>query len=1068
MNSFFFKPKQLWAPGWRVLSLHLLPKRTFLSVFCLFLCCAVMAQKKVSGKVTEKRSNTPMAGVSVMEKGTTNGTRTAEDGTFSLTTKSARPVLVISFVGYQQQELALGARATLDVVLEENASGLNDMVVIGYQNVTRRKTSAAISSVKGKDIENTPYPTFDAMLQGRVAGLNVLSVSGEPGAAGIVNIRGNTSVANSGGTGTATGISAPLYVIDGVVFDVNDLRTAYGNSNPLAAINPNDIESIDVLKDASAAAIYGARAANGVIIVNTKRPKGGKPQFRVSGYAGVSVLPSLKKVTIGAEERRLKMNLLANQGRYDQQQQANQFLTDSLNPAFNNATDWQGLLYRDVAYTKNVDFNVAGMTEGVSYRLSLNRYTEDGIQSGYSIKRTTPRLFLSLKPAKTLEFTTDLYFGFIKEQRGDGTGNSAPYSIQGFPSSFWQVDAATANNYKGKNDKVFDDNRTTSLNGNTRMIWKILPSVSFTSSLSYNFGFARRDYLRDRSIASQNGRSDAILVESNSRRWEIENYATWTRTLGEHNLTLLAGQGAENQVINSTNASALGIPFDAIRVIAGVPNGPNLTASTNYEERSRQSYFTRASYEFKGRYGLDLSFRTDASSRYAPSARWGTFPAISGRWNVSDEDFFQPYKKIISFLKFRASYGITGRDPGSYYAQYRQLSTNMNYSGSQLNVPGSTLGNVISYNGVTAVAPAYTAAAPATNITWEKAPQFNVGMDMNLLRDKITVTVDFYNKASKDLIFTVPVEITTGYTSAMNNYVDLVNKGVELTLTTNNLPDRSKLKWQTTLNVAYNKNFVTKLPAGNKDFTYGPSFRSRILTVGQPLYQFRVFKNEGVYANTSDVPVDPLTGRRLSFGNAPYVAGDPIKKDLNGDYIIDDNDQINMGDPNTKVYGGLNNSFSYGPFSLQILSTFILGRKVWNGYLSDELAAAGNIGGYGTLAGPAADITHLNFWHRPGDQAAWANLLSTNDATTIRSSSFIEDASFFRIKNVYLSYSLPANNFTKKAGIRQIRFYSVMDNVGVFYSAHLPDPENIDVDGSASGSGYPIPKKFTFGIDVQF
>jgi len=1026
-----------------------------------------MAQK-ISGKVTDKKTNSPMAGVSVMEKGTSNGTRTAEDGTFSLTTKAARPVLVISYVGYQQQELALGGKVIIEVVMEENASGLNDMVVIGYQNVTRRKTTAAISSVKGKDIENTPYPTFDAMLQGRVAGLNVLSVSGEPGASGIVNIRGNTSVANSSGTGTATGVSSPLYVIDGVVFDVNDLRTAYGNSNPLAAINPNDIESIDILKDASAAAIYGARAANGVIIVNTKRPKGGKPQFRVSGYVGVSVLPSLKHVTIGAEERRLKMNILASQGTYAQQQGSSQFLTDSLNPAFNNATDWQGLLYRNVAYTKNYDFNVAGMVEGVSYRLSLNRYEEDGIQSGYGIQRTTPRLFLSVKPAKTLEFTTDLYFGFIKEQRGDGTGNSSPYSIQGFPSSFWQIDAATAANYKGKNDKIWDDNRTTSLNGNTRMIWKVLPSVSFTSSLSYNFGFARRDYLRDKSIASQNGRSDAILFESNSRRWEIENYATWTKTLGEHNLTLLAGQGAEQQVINSTNASALGIPFDAIRVIAGVPNGPNLTASTNYEDRSRVSYFTRASYEFKGRYGLDLSFRTDASSRYAPSARWGTFPAISGRWNISDEDFFQPYKKIVSFLKLRASYGVTGRDPGSYYAQYRQLTTNMNYAGSQLNVSGTTVGNVISYNGITAVAPAYTAAAPATNITWEKAPQTNIGVDMNLFKDRVNLTVDIYNKASKDLIFTVPVEITTGYTSAQNNYVDLVNKGVELTLTTNNLSEKSKLKWQTTLNVAYNKNFVTKLPAGNKDFTYGPSFLSRILTIGQPLYEFRVFQNQGVYARTSDVPVDPLTGRRLSFGNVGYVAGDPIKKDLNGDYIIDDNDQVNLGDPNTKVYGGITNSFTYGPFSLQVLTTFIAGRKVWNGYLSDELAAAGNVNGYGTFTGPAADVTHFNFWHAPGDNAQWANLLSTNDATTIRSSLFVEDASFFRIKNVYLSYTLPANNFTTKAKIKSIRFYSVMDNVGVFYSAHLPDPENIGVDGFASGSGYPIPKKFTLGIDVQF
>lgn len=1049
--------------------------RLLLSACCMLLCFVATAQKKISGKVTDKKTNAPMAGVSVMEKGTNNGARTGEDGSFQLTVRSARPILVFSFVGYTQQEISLGNQTTLDIELDQNNNGLNDMVVIGYQNVTRRKTSAAISSVKGKDIENTPYPTFDAMLQGRVAGLNVLSVSAEPGASGIVNVRGNSSIANSSGVGTATGVSAPLYVIDGVVFDVNDLRTAYGNSNPLAAINPNDIESIDVLKDASAAAIYGARAANGVIIVNTKRPKGGRPQFRLSTYVGMVTAPSFKHVTIGAEERRMKMDILSRLGNQTQLQNLSPFLTDSLNPAFNNASDFQKILFRPNAWIKNVDFNVAGMTEGMSYRLSLNRYEEDGIQPGYGIQRTTPRLYLSIKPHKNIEFTNDLYFGFIKEQRGDGTGNAAPYNIQNFPSSFYRIDSATAAAFSGKNNKVRDDNRTTSLNGNTRMIWKITPDISFTSSLSYNFGFARRDYLKDKTVLSSNGRSDATLFESNSRRWEIENYATWHKSLGrddKHDVTLLVGQGAEEQVINSTNAFANGVPFDAIRVIAGVPNGPNLGVSTNVEERSRLSYFTRASYQFNQKYGVDLSFRADASSRYAPSSRWGTFPAASARWNISDEPFFERFKNVISFLKVRASYGLTGRDPGSYYAQYRQLTTNTNYTTSQLNVGGTLNGNVVSYNGSTTVVPDYANSAPAANITWEKAPQTNIGFDMNMFHDRINLTVDFYNKGGKDLIFTVPVPVTTGYTSAQNNYVDMVNQGVELTLTTNNLSDKSKLKWQTSLNVAYNRNFVTKLPGGNRDFMYGPSFRSRILTIGQPLYAFRVYKNLGVYANTSDVPVDPLTGRRMTiYGGAGLVGGDPIRADVNGDYNIDDNDVITLGDPNTRLYGGLTNYFTYKNFGLQILSTFVLGRDVWNGYLSDEMAAAANLANYGPTVGPAADLGGFSYWQGPGSHAQFPAQSSTADATTIRSSMYVEDASFFRIKSVYFNYNLPSNSFTRRMNIKQVRFYTVVDNIHVFYSAHMPDPEMINPDGSFSGNGasaYPLPKKFTLGVDVQF
>lgn len=1045
-------------------------KHLFMLMLALFSCFVANAQVKITGKILNKKTNTPLAGVAVVEKGGTNGTETLENGTFSLNVKNGNATLVISSLGFATQEVKLAGKTNLDVSLDEDIKGIDDVVIIGYQNSTRRTTSAAISSVKGKDIENTPYPTFDAMLQGRVAGLNVLSVSAEPGAAGIVNIRGNSSVANASGGGTATGVSAPLYVIDGVVFDVSDLRTAYGNSNPLAAINPNDIESIDVLRDASAAAIYGARAANGVIIVKTVKPKGGRPQFRLSSYVGITTKPSMKPVIVGAEERRLKMDILREQATYQQQGVMSQFLTDSLNPAFNNATDFQDLFFQD-AILRNIDFSIAGSTQAMSYRLSLNSYSENGLQPGFGIKRLAPRLYVSMKPSKNVEITSDTYMGFVKEQRGDGTGNVTPYNIQTFPSSFWQIDDVTRNNYAGKNDKVRDDARTTSINGNLRLTWKPFENITFISSLSYNLGFVRRDYLRDRSVVTNN-RSDAFLTESNSSRYEIENYATWSKSFGtgmDHSVSVLVGQGAEEQIVKSTSANANGIPFDAIRIIAGVPTGPNLNVSTNYEDRSRVSYFTRASYNYKGKYGVDVSFRRDASSRYAPTSRWGTFPAFSARWNISDEPFFKKLSKVISFAKVRYSYGVTGRDPGGYYAQYRQLSTNMNYPTSSLGFGAA--GNIITYGGITAVTPSYTGAAPATNITWEKSPQTNLGIDMNFLRDRISLSVDFYHKASKDLIFNIPVPVTTGYTTATNNFVDIANRGIEISLNTNNLSDRSPLKWQTSLNVAFNDNYVTKLPDGNRDFTYGPVFLSRILTIGQPLYGYRVFNINGVYPTTGDVPVDPLTGLRTRiYGGAQFIGGDNAKQDINGDYNVDDNDMIVQGDPNTKIYGGFINTLTYKGFSVQILSTFILGRSVWNGYLSDKLASASNNppNFFGTRSGPAAEFNGLNLWRRPGDIATLGSLFSTNDPWTIRSSMFVEDASFFRIKTVNLSYSFPVSERLKKLGIRMIRLYGVADNLKVFYGANLPDPESIGIDGFTTANGYPVPKKFTLGLDIQF
>lgn len=1037
-------------------------------IACILVSFAAGAQQKVSGKVVEKKTSAPMQGVTIKEKGTSNSLSTKEDGSFSLVLKTARPVLEITFVGYSRQEIAVNGRATIQVILEEDTKGMEDVVVIGYQNIQRRKTTAAISTVKGKDIENIPYPTFDQMLQGRAAGLNILSISGEPGANNIVNIRGNSSVSNADGSLGANGISAPLYVIDGIAYDVSDVRTAYGNANPLLAINPNDIESVDILKDASAAAIYGARAGNGVIMIKTKRPKTGRPQFRVSSYVGVSTRPAMKPVLTGVAERQYKMDLLRAQGTYAQQGQLSQFLTDSLNPAFNNNTDWQGMFLQD-AVIKNFDLNIGGAEERFAYRISLNRYDEEGIMRGYNLSRTTPRLFLSVKPYKGIEVTTDLYIGFTKARHGSGNLTTIyPFTVSNFPSSFWLINDDVRKNYEGRNDQVRDDDRTTSLNGNTRLIANITPELTFTSSLSYNFGFARRDFLRHRSV-SNNNRSDAIHFASNSRRWEIENYLTYTKEIKDHTITALLGQGAEEQVNNVTNANGNGIPFDAIQMIQGVAGGPNLGASTTFEERSRVSTFARIGYDYKGRYGIDGSFRMDASSRYSASSRWGTFPAVSARWNVSEEPFFDKFKNIVSFLKVRASYGITGRDPGNYYAQYRLLSTNAQYTSSTLGAGASS--NVISYNGTTVVIPNYGSPAPAANISWERSPQMNIGLDANFLHDRITLTLDYYIKDSREMVFNIPVPVTTGYTTASNNYVDVRNKGVELTLTTQNTGSRSPFKWSTTFNVAFNDNLVTKLPDGNRDFIYGQPWLQRTLTIGQPMYGFLVWNVPKVYANDADVPVDPLTGQRIRwYGGNMFGAGDGAKMDVNGDYNIDNLDKIYMGNPQTKIYGGIVNTFSYKNFTMQVLCTFISGRTLWNGYLSDKLQSAGNdiVNRWGPYSGPASDFGGLDFWRKPGDNAFFPSLFTNNiDKWHIAQTIFTEDASFFRLKNINLGYTLP-QKIAQKLRLRNIRFYSIIDNVFVLHNSTVPDPELVSPDGYTNGNDYPLPKKFTFGLELQF
>jgi TonB-linked SusC/RagA family outer membrane protein len=1023
----------------------------------------------IKGKITNAKGE-PLAGASVTVTGTEIGTSADNEGLFTINgLKAGRYRLQVTAVGYANlvQNITVTddkiADITFSLTLNDGNNSMEDVVVIGYQNVIRRNSTAAISTVKGKDFENVPYPTFDQMLQGRVAGLNVLSISGEPGQNNIVNIRGNTSV-----DATGLGISTPLYVIDGIVFDVSDIRTAYGQANPLQAINPNDIESVDVLKDASAAAIYGARAANGVIIIKTKRPKKGRPELRLSSYVGLSTRPAMKEVLVGKEERRLKMALLLAGGTYAQQGNVNQFLTDSLNPAFNNNTDWQGLFLKD-AIIQNTDFSIGSAEDRFAYRISLNRYQEDGIMRGFRLTRMNPRLFLAAKPYKGVELTTDIFLGITKALHGPGNINSIyPFTVSNFPSSFWQIDEQTRKNYEGRNDKVRDDDRTTSINGNTRLMITILPSLVLTSSLSYNFGFSRRDYLLHRSIANNN-RSDAIHTSINNRRWEIENFLTWNKEFGDHTITALLGQGAEENAINRTDARANGIPFDAIQMIQGVPAGPALTAGTTFEDRSRLSLFARVGYDYKGKYGIDGSFRRDASSRYSPDSRWGAFPAISARWNISEEPFFDRYRDVIDFLKIRASFGVTGRDPGSYYAQYRILTTNVSYAGSSLGAGASS--NVITYNGTTAVVPNYSAPAPAANITWERTPQANLGIDASFFRGRISLTADIYKKDSREIVFDIPVATTTGYTLATNNFVDVRNQGVEITLTTRNLSEKSKIQWSTTFNIAFNQNFVTKLPAGGRDFVFGPPWLQRTLTVGMPLYQFLAWDISQVFPTIDDVPVDPMTGQRLRwFGGNFFNGGDGAKTDVNGDFNIENIDKIFMGDPQTKVYGGIINTVSYKGWNLSVLCSFISGRKLWNGYLSDKLNGAANnpFGNWGANSGPAADFGGLEFWRNPGDHTFFPSLFGNAvDKWHIAQSLFIEDASFFRIKNISLGYMLP-DKLVKKFKLKGLRLYSIVDNLAVFYNATVPDPELVAPDGYTNGNDYPLPKKITFGVDINF
>lgn len=1041
----------------------------WLVIFCIYLFPAgAYAQSgSITGTVKDERGD-PLPGVNVKENGTQNFTRTDASGKYQIVLKNAKSTLTFTFIGFAKQEQSVSGTRTLDVVLKEDASGLDEVVVVGYQDIERRKMTGAVSSVKGKTFENTPYATFDGMLQGRVAGLAVMSTSGEPGTNNIVNIRGSSNLRLADNY-----ITAPLYVIDGIIYDVSDIQTAYGGASPLQAINPNDIESVDILKDASASAIYGARAANGVIIIKTKRPALGIPEIRVSAYTGVSDRPAMKPITTGAAERRLKMDLLYAGGPYNwfANNQISQMLTDSLNPSFNNNTDWQGLFLQK-ANINNVNASVGATMEKYTYRLSLQRYYEEGVMIGYENQSITPRLFLQMNPADNFQVETNLFAGFTKAKHGSGDNRKYPFDTWGFPSSFWQITDVEEAIYTGRYDDLMDDDLTTSWNGNVAgTIKKVgIPGLSFRSQFSFNMNNNTRDLFRPALLTGT--RNQAQNWVNQNKRWEWESYFNYNKLIKEaHTVSGVLGFGAEKNRSNSTYLSGWSNNSEAIKTVNGIPSGADLSGYSTVSERSRLSVFGRLGYDYKNKYLLSASYRMDASSRYNPDNRWGIFPSISGGWALSEESFFEPLKNVISFFKIRSSYGLTGLDPGSYYARYTTLGFNADYFGYRLD--NGLEGTQTNYNGTGVTYPNYVDPASSTSIKWEKTPQFNLGFDMNLFKDQVSITADYYIRDSKDMVFTSRAPITSGFSQISNNFIGIRNEGVELTINSVNMSPQAAFQWNTNFNITYNKNRVLSLPFGGQEYRTGQPWMERTLNVGQPLYPFQVWITDGVYATQADVPVDPLTGNRLYNGitGQYYKAGDPRQADLNGDYIIDYSDKVPMGNPNPNWTGGLTNSFSYKGFTASILFTFIFGRSLWNGYLSDRLQDAGSTAIYNTWGSNSAvsgDFDLSDFWLQSGDVARFPNLFSnTVENWHIAQSYFVENASFIRLKNIQLGYTLP-QEWVKKLKLRSIRIYSMIDNVHVWSWSDTPDPEAVDASGYLTGNGYPIPKKYTFGLDVTF
>lgn len=1052
--------------------------------FLLLLHHTAHAQNQVSvqGRVTDEKGKA-LAGASVSEKErSSNATMTDSAGRFVLLLKGKSGQVIISFVGYDDKTLKAAA-SPFAVSLTPSNNKNSEVVVIGYQTQKRRNLTAAVSTIAGKDIKDIPEASFDKTLQGRLAGVSVLSSSGELGGKPNIVIRGATNIDYGNENG---GNSGPLYVIDGVIYDVNAIGTAYANSNPLSLINPNDIESIDVLKDASASAIYGARAGNGVIIVKTRRAKAGKPQITISAYAGAITSPQFRTVLTGAAERNLKLSLLNAQLPYSVIQQNNIpiQLTDSLNPAFNNSVDWQGLMVRNNAFLNSEDVSVAGYMGTATYRLSVNHYSEQGILNGFALDRLAPHLNLGVHPVKGMSINTDILMSSERRKHGVGGSTGALFNSWSFPTSFAQLTPEQTAVYKG--DKTYyDDNRIFSITGSIGL------TDTLSRNLTFNSNFSSTNYTDHYAYFSPveiNGlQNQTYDINSASPGWSFENYLTYLKEFKDNRFILVGGTSSYSNRFNNSYAYAKGVDVTGINTIQTIPSGPNLFVSTEASRKTTVSYYGRLSYDYKGKYFATASVRRDASSIYSADYRWGTFPSVSAGWIPSDEAFFHPLKKVVSFLKLRASWGITGLDPGSWYAKYQQLYSDASYLLSTTGTLGSygsyvyLAGTPSTYNGTTIISPfpygsyIYNNGVNASNsVRWEKYPQVDLGVDAELFNSRISITADWYQKDTKDKYFyAIPAQTTSGYQYYSGNYVNIRNTGFELTVNTRNTGPKSAFQWNTNFNVSLNKNLVTRLPNGNRDFLFGPPWFQQTLTYGEALFNYKVYQIDGVYATDDDVPTDPITGRKMSFQGATLQAGDPRYIDNNGDYNINYDDKVIAGNPTPKVTGGFSNTFSYKGFSLNVFCSFLTGRKIFNGYLSDYLNGSRYINSWGSVACPAAISNLLNqFWVQPGDQTTFPKLVnyvgSAQDPWNIASSYFVENGDFMKVKQVTLGYTF-SNRLVQKLGMKRLNIYSMADNLLILKKSKvIPDPELVDPTTGSANVVYPSALKMTIGANIEF
>jgi TonB-dependent starch-binding outer membrane protein SusC len=1006
----------------------------------LFLGCSLslFAQdRRITGKVVSATDGSPLPGVSVQIKGTSKGTATGADGSYALSVPSGVNSLEIRSVGFNAQTVTIGSQSTINVALTENDNALGEVVVVGYGTQKKSNLTGNVAQINSKAIENLPVVTVEQAIQGRAAGVFVESGNGKVGQGIKMRIRGASSVSAG---------NEPLYVIDGIPMTTTAAGAAGNTPNPIADINFNDVESIEILKDASAAAIYGARGSNGVVLLTTKRGKAGKTNFNLGYFTGTSEPTNRREFLNTAQYVELFREARVNGGfsisggetrftRYAVGEKER--WSDPASPKYTN-TVWEDQVLRK-GKTSQLDFSMNGGTDKTKFFASASYMDQQGIILRNSFERISTRLNLDHKATDKLSIGINASLASsVNGRLANDNAFSTPLQIIALAPMSPVIDPRTSDytdTYNGADVTQYynplmsvanatNTTQTYRTIGNVYGQYNILPSLSFRTEYGFDLSNRNDDQYNGKKTVRNSvnaGNGESIRENINIFNYNTNNFFSFNQVFDQkHDLNAVLGMSYQDSKRTALDATGRNLPSDSYKTIASAATKAD---ANSFERRfTFLSYFSRVNYKFDNKYLLGFSGRVDGSSRFGANNRYGFFPAASAGWIVSEESFIKN-NSSISFLKVRGSYGLTGNAEIANFPSLGLFSAE-GYSGT----PGQRQ---------------FQLENP--DLKWEKTLQTDIGLEIGLFNNRISAEVDYYSKNTTDLLLDVNVPGTSGFTRQLRNVGELENKGWEFVLRTDN--KFGDLTWRASINAATNTNKILNLQG--QVITGG--FLNRAVE-GQPL---------SVFVGPEYAGVDVDNGDALYYKNTTKADGSLDRTTTND---VNQAENVPIGNPNPKWIGGITNDFSFKGVDFSFTFQGVYGNDVYNG-AGKFMSANGDFYDNQTL-------DQMNRWQKKGDitNVPQARYLGGNG--TAESSRYLEDASYTRLKTITLGYTLP-KSITDKIKVSRLRVYATANNLLTFtkYSGWDPEVNTDYLTGIAAGNDFysaPQPKTITVGLNLGF